>query len=59
MRKAVYGMLPKNNMRKVYMSRLKLFADSEHPYGANILKDYEGESVPVRVLGSVKSSSSK
>ncbi|KAJ3092213.1 54S ribosomal protein L23, mitochondrial [Quaeritorhiza haematococci] len=39
--KAVYGMLPKNNLRKVWMSRLKIFPDEEHPYKENILKMYD------------------
>ncbi|KAI8588812.1 ribosomal protein L13 domain-containing protein [Geranomyces variabilis] len=42
LKKAVYGMLPKNNLRKAQMSRLLIFADSDHPYEANILRSYEG-----------------
>ncbi|KAJ3117627.1 54S ribosomal protein L23, mitochondrial [Nowakowskiella sp. JEL0407] len=41
LKKAAYGMLPKNNLRKVQMSRLLLFPDSEHPYEQNIFKNYE------------------
>ncbi|TPX36283.1 hypothetical protein SmJEL517_g01645 [Synchytrium microbalum] len=41
LQKAVYGLLPKNNLRHVWMSRLKIFADDQHPYAANILRDYE------------------
>ncbi|KAI8800574.1 50S ribosomal protein L13 [Cladochytrium replicatum] len=37
-RKAVYGMLPKNNLRKEFMRRLKIFPDAEHPYEQNILR---------------------
>ncbi|TPX49429.1 hypothetical protein SeMB42_g01568 [Synchytrium endobioticum] len=39
LQKAIYGMLPKNNLRHVWMSRLKIFPDDQHPYGANIMKD--------------------
>ncbi len=39
--KAVYGMLPKNNLRKIYMSRLKVFPDEHHPYVRNIIKHYD------------------
>ena len=35
LRKAVYGMLPKNPMRKVLMDRLIIFADDDHPYSAS------------------------
>ncbi|KAJ1554045.1 hypothetical protein HK096_005245, partial [Nowakowskiella sp. JEL0078] len=41
LKKAVYGMLPKNNLRKVQMNRLLLFPDAEHPYEQNIMKNYE------------------
>ncbi|KAJ3187835.1 54S ribosomal protein L23, mitochondrial [Gaertneriomyces sp. JEL0708] len=41
LKKAVYGMLPKNNLRKEQMKRLYIFADADHPYAANIMKDYE------------------
>ena len=56
--KAVYGMLPKNNLRKKRMRRLHIFPDMEHPYQANIycaipgpcpvvkkLQDYSAEEV--------------
>lgn len=35
-------MLPKNNLRKVQMQRLMIFADDDHPYEQNIMKSYEG-----------------
>ncbi|TPX72231.1 hypothetical protein SpCBS45565_g00507 [Spizellomyces sp. 'palustris'] len=41
LKKAVYGMLPKNNLRKVQMGRLFIFADADHPYEKNIFRDYE------------------
>ena len=31
---AVSGMLPKNRLRKVFMGKLKVYADSEHPHEA-------------------------
>jgi large subunit ribosomal protein L13 len=33
---AVYGMLPKNNLRDERMKHLKLFKDEEHPHEAQI-----------------------
>lgn len=32
--KAVYGMLPNNKLRKVFMSKLKIYAGPEHPHAA-------------------------
>ena len=32
--KAVYGMLPRNRMRKIFMSKLKVFAGPEHTHAA-------------------------
>ncbi|KAI9105746.1 ribosomal protein L13 domain-containing protein [Phlyctochytrium arcticum] len=43
LKKAVYGMLPKNNMRKAHMKRLHIFADEDHPYAQNIIKSYRPE----------------
>ena len=40
-KKAVYGMLPRNRLRSRQMRRLFVFPDSHHPYEENILKDYE------------------
>lgn len=40
--RAVYGMLPKNNLRPIWMNRLFLFEDSEHPYAENIFAKLEG-----------------
>lgn len=34
LRNAVYRMLPKNRMRDVYISKLKIYAGSEHPHVA-------------------------
>jgi large subunit ribosomal protein L13 len=39
--KAVYGMLPKNRLRALYMSRLKIFPGEEHPYKQNIFKVHD------------------
>lgn len=35
-RQAIYGMLPKNKLREVFINRLKIYAGSEHPHTANI-----------------------
>lgn len=40
--RAVYGMLPKNNLRPIWMKRLYLFEESEHPYAENIFAKLEG-----------------
>lgn len=32
-RKAVYGMLPKNKLRDGFLSRLKVYANDSHPHG--------------------------
>ncbi|KAJ3190874.1 54S ribosomal protein L23, mitochondrial [Entophlyctis luteolus] len=42
---AIYGMMPKNNLRKVQISRLRVFADDDHPYAQNIMRDYEFEAI--------------
>jgi large subunit ribosomal protein L13 len=34
----VYGMLPKNKLRDIRMTRLKVFADANHPYTDKIKK---------------------
>jgi len=34
LRLSVYGMLPKNRLRTVFMEKLKLYAGSEHPHAA-------------------------
>ncbi|KAJ1677569.1 54S ribosomal protein L23, mitochondrial [Spiromyces aspiralis] len=39
--KAVSGMLPKNRLRKQRLERLLVFPSSEHPYAANIYKQYD------------------
>ncbi|KAJ3272161.1 54S ribosomal protein L23, mitochondrial [Terramyces sp. JEL0728] len=40
-RKAVWGMLPKNNLRKVLMNRLLIFPEEQHPHKANIFKCHD------------------
>ncbi|KAH6599070.1 hypothetical protein BASA50_003280 [Batrachochytrium salamandrivorans] len=40
LKKAIWGMMPKNNLRKEQIHRLKLYADGEHPYGSNIIRSY-------------------
>ena len=39
LRRAVSGMLPKNNLRKKWMRHLHLFEDETHPYGASIFAE--------------------
>lgn len=39
--RAVNGMLPKNNLRPIWMKRLYLFEDDEHPYAENIFTKLE------------------
>lgn len=53
LKKAVYGVLPKNNLRRVWMSRLYLFRDDNHAYAANALQDHEGASVPAVCISQV------
>ncbi|KAI3648847.1 hypothetical protein MP228_006701 [Amoeboaphelidium protococcarum] len=40
-RKAVYGMLAKNQLRQKRINRLLIFPDDKHPYAQNIAKFYE------------------
>lgn len=40
LRKAVSGMLPKNKLRDRRLERLHIFPDDDHPYEANLYKDY-------------------
>ncbi|KAJ3328412.1 54S ribosomal protein L23, mitochondrial [Blyttiomyces sp. JEL0837] len=40
LKNAVWGMMPKNNLRREQFKRLLVFADEDHPYAANIMKDY-------------------
>lgn len=40
--RAVNGMLPKNNLRPIWMKRLYLFEEDEHPYAENIFAKLEG-----------------
>lgn len=37
-RKAVFGMLPKNKLRNEMMKRLRVYKDAEHPYADKITK---------------------
>jgi hypothetical protein len=37
-------MMPKNNLLKSQYTRLYVFADADHPFEANIMKDYEAMS---------------
>lgn len=34
--KAITGMLPKTHQRDIWLKRLKVYADAEHPHAANI-----------------------
>lgn len=48
--RAVYGMLPKNNLRPIWMKRLYLFEDMDHPYAENIFSKLEAPaSLPKRL----------
>lgn len=48
--RAVYGMLPKNNLRPIWMKRLYLFEDKDHPYAENIFSKLEAPaSLPKRL----------
>ena len=40
-RKAVWGMLPKNKWQKKLISRLKIYTGSEHPYKAQVPESLE------------------
>ncbi|CAJ0638264.1 1155_t:CDS:10 [Entrophospora sp. SA101] len=44
-RKAVSGMLPKNRLRDIRLSRLKVFPESKHSYEKNIIKRYDQETM--------------
>ncbi|XP_065828273.1 large ribosomal subunit protein uL13m-like [Oscarella lobularis] len=50
LRKAVYGMLPKNNLRKKRMRRLHLFPTDIHPYQLNITATLEGPCLSLKRL---------
>lgn len=51
-RRAVSGMLPKNKIRRRRLERLHIFPDADHPFGANILKDYTQPPAPAPTLSS-------
>ncbi|KAI8901120.1 ribosomal protein L13 domain-containing protein [Globomyces pollinis-pini] len=40
LKKAIWGMLPKNRLRHIQMLRLYIYPDDHHPYEHNILKDH-------------------
>ena len=42
LRKAVYGMLPRNKLRHKWMERLHLFEGEEHPFEQNIYAELKG-----------------
>lgn len=42
LRKAVWGMLPRNKLRHAWMKRLHLFEGEEHPYAENIYATLKG-----------------
>ncbi|CAJ0763287.1 19494_t:CDS:2, partial [Entrophospora sp. SA101] len=44
-RKAVSGMLPKNRLRDIRLSRLKVFPESKHSYEKTIIKRYDQETM--------------
>ncbi|KAI9330274.1 ribosomal protein L13 domain-containing protein [Zopfochytrium polystomum] len=44
LKKAVWGSMPKNILRKIQYERLFVFAGSEHPFEANIMSNYEEEA---------------
>lgn len=46
-RRGVYGMLPKNDLRRRQMRRLLIFPGKEHPYQANLTKLYEDPDLHV------------
>jgi hypothetical protein len=41
LRRAVYGMLPKDKLRAQRIRRLLVFPDERHPYEQNLIKYYE------------------
>lgn len=41
LRKAVYGMLPKNRLRKFIIERLKTFEGSKNDYAGNVLASHD------------------
>lgn len=41
--KAVFGMLPKNKLRRSYMNRLKIYSGAEHPHQAQAPSKKESE----------------
>ncbi|KAK9711453.1 54S ribosomal protein L23, mitochondrial [Basidiobolus ranarum] len=45
-RRAVSGMLPKNKVRELRLSRLLIFPDEKHPHEGNIIKRYDEKINP-------------
>ncbi|KAJ3084474.1 ribosomal protein L13 [Rhizoclosmatium globosum] len=58
LKKAIYGMLPKNNLRRVHFDRLRVFADADHPYSQNIMRDYEKEAIAASIEAAAASEAS-
>ncbi|KAI8608104.1 ribosomal protein L13 domain-containing protein [Chytriomyces sp. MP71] len=58
LKKAVYGMLPKNNLRQTHFHRLHVFADDDHPYAQNIMRDYEREALEKALAAAAETDSS-
>ncbi|EDV23210.1 uncharacterized protein TRIADDRAFT_58258 [Trichoplax adhaerens] len=50
LRKAIYGMLAKNNLRYTFMRRLYLYKDKKHPYKNNITQELTGPCKPAKKL---------
>jgi large subunit ribosomal protein L13 len=46
-RRGVYGMLPRNELRRPQMRRLLIFPGNEHPYEANLTRMYEDPDLHV------------
>lgn len=53
LRRAVWGMLPRNETRKTRMERLKLFPGEEHPFEQDLYRQYapkfEGDTNFIRL----------
>ena len=55
LKKAVYGMLPKDHVRRLRLGRMFIFNGPKHPYEANIYKNYNPQderlaNVPILAL---------
>jgi len=49
-RKAIYGMLPRNKLRARWMDRLYLFEDGDHPYANNVFANLQGSATAEDVV---------